>query len=37
MWHGEALYELGAQGVKGLILLGAFLLPRVAPVSQQDF
>jgi hypothetical protein len=37
MWYGEALYGLGVQGVKVLILLGAFLLPSVAPASQQDF
>jgi hypothetical protein len=37
MWHGEALYGLGVQGVKILILLGAFFLPSVAPVSQQEF
>jgi hypothetical protein len=36
-YHGEALYGLGIQGVKVLILLGAFYLPRVAPVSQKDF
>jgi hypothetical protein len=36
-YHGEALYGLGMQGVKVLILLGAFYLPRVAPVSQKDF
>jgi hypothetical protein len=36
-WHGEALYGLGVEGVKVLILLGALFLPRVAPVSQQDF
>jgi hypothetical protein len=37
MWHGEALYRLGVQGVKVLILLGAFFLPSVAPASQKDF
>jgi hypothetical protein len=31
------LYKLGVQGVKVLILLGAFLLPSVAPVFQQIF
>jgi hypothetical protein len=36
-WHGEALYGLGVQGVKVLILLGAVFLPSVAPVSQHDF
>jgi hypothetical protein len=36
-WHGEVLYRLGVQGVEVLILLGAFFLPSVAPVSQQDF
>jgi hypothetical protein len=35
-WHGEALYVLGVQGVKHLIL-STFFLPGVAPVSQQDF
>jgi hypothetical protein len=37
MWHGEALYSLGVQGVEVLILLGAFFLPSVAPESQQNF
>jgi hypothetical protein len=37
MWHGEALYGLGVQGVKVLILLGVSFLPSVAPVSQQDY
>jgi hypothetical protein len=37
MWHREALYMLGIQDVKALILLGAFFLPSVAPVSQQSF
>jgi hypothetical protein len=37
MWHGEALYGLGVQGVEVLILLGALFLPRVSPASQQDF
>jgi hypothetical protein len=32
MWHGEALYELGVQGVRVLIL-GGFLLLSVAPES----
>jgi asparagine N-glycosylation enzyme membrane subunit Stt3 len=36
-WHGEALYGLGIQGVKALILLGAFFLPSVTPASQKDF
>jgi hypothetical protein len=27
MWHGEALYRLGVQGVKVLILFGALFLP----------
>jgi hypothetical protein len=36
-WLGEALYWLGFQGVKILILLGAFFLPSVAPASQLDF
>jgi hypothetical protein len=36
-WHGAALYGLGVQGVKVLILLGAFFLQSVAPASQQDF
>jgi hypothetical protein len=26
MWHGEALYGLGVQGVEVLILLGALFL-----------
>jgi hypothetical protein len=33
MWCGEALYGLWVQGVKVLILLGAFLLSSVAPAS----
>jgi hypothetical protein len=37
MWCGEALYELGVQGVEVLILLGVLFLPSVASVSQQDF
>jgi hypothetical protein len=37
MWHGEAFYGLGVQGVEVLIFLGALFLPRVAPVSQQGF
>jgi hypothetical protein len=37
MWHGEALYRLGVQGIKVLILFGALFLPSVTPVSQQDF
>jgi hypothetical protein len=37
MWHGEALYMLGAWGVGVLLLLGGFFLPSVAPMSQQDF
>jgi hypothetical protein len=37
MWCGEALYQLGVQGAKVLILLGAFFLPSVALVPQQDF
>jgi hypothetical protein len=32
MWHVEALYWLGAQGVNVLILLGALF-----PASQHDF
>jgi hypothetical protein len=24
MWHGEAFHRLGVQGIKGLILVGAF-------------
>jgi hypothetical protein len=36
-WHGEALYELGIQGVRVLILLGGFVLPSVAPASQESF
>jgi hypothetical protein len=34
MWHGEALYGLGVQGVEVLIFLGDFFLPRVDPASQ---
>jgi hypothetical protein len=37
MWLGEALYRLGVQGVKVLILFGVLFLPSVAPASQQDF
>jgi hypothetical protein len=37
MWHGEAFYRLGIQGVEVFILLGALFLPSVVPVSQQDF
>jgi hypothetical protein len=35
MWHEEAFYGLGVQGVKVLILLGALFSPSVAPASQQ--
>jgi hypothetical protein len=34
MCCGEAFHGLGIQGVKGLILVGALLLPSVGPVSQ---
>jgi hypothetical protein len=37
MWCGEALYRLGAQGVRVLILLCGFILPSVAPASQKNF
>jgi hypothetical protein len=37
MWHGEALYGLGFQGVRVLLILGGFFLPSLAPASQQDF
>jgi hypothetical protein len=37
MWHEEALYRLGIQGFRVLLLLGGFFLPSVAPASQQDF
>jgi hypothetical protein len=37
MWHREAFYVLGIQGVEALILLGALFLPSVAPTSQQGF
>jgi hypothetical protein len=37
MWHGEAFYGLGVQGVEVLILLGALFPPRVAPAFQQGF
>jgi hypothetical protein len=33
----RSMYRLGVQGVKVLILLGAFFLPSVAPASQQNF
>jgi hypothetical protein len=36
-WHGEALYRLGFQSVRVLLLLDGFFLPSVAPASQQDF
>jgi hypothetical protein len=36
-WHVEAFHELGVQGVKVLILLGALFPLSVAPVSQQYF
>jgi hypothetical protein len=35
--HEETLHTLGVQGVKAMIHLGAFFLPHVAPVSQQNF
>jgi hypothetical protein len=35
MWCGEALYGLGVQDVKVLILLGVLFKPSVAPASQQ--
>jgi hypothetical protein len=35
MWHGEAFYGLGVQGVEVLILLGALFPLSVAPASQQ--
>jgi hypothetical protein len=37
MWHGEAFYGLGVQGVEVLILLGVLFLQNVAPASQQGF
>jgi hypothetical protein len=37
MWCGEAVYRLGVQGVRVLILLGSFFLPSVSPASQQNF
>jgi hypothetical protein len=37
MWHVEALYGLGVQGVKVLILFGALFPPIVGLVSQQCF
>jgi hypothetical protein len=37
MWRGEALYGLGVQDVRVLLLVGGFCLPSVAPVSQQNF
>jgi hypothetical protein len=37
MWGGEALYGLGAWGVRIFLLFGGFFLPSVAPASQQDF
>jgi hypothetical protein len=35
-WCREALYWLGVQGIEALIPLGAFLLPSMAPMSQQN-
>jgi hypothetical protein len=37
MWHGEALYGLGIQGVGILLLPHGFFMPSVAPASQQNF
>jgi hypothetical protein len=37
MWHGEAFYRVGVQGIEVLILLGALFLPSMAPASQQGF
>jgi hypothetical protein len=37
MWHEEAFYGLGVQGVEVLILLGALFPPSVTPASQQYF
>jgi hypothetical protein len=37
MWCGEALYGLGVQGVRVLILPGVFFLASVVPASQQGF
>jgi hypothetical protein len=37
MCCGEAFHGLEVQGVKGLILFGALLLPSAAPASQQGF
>jgi hypothetical protein len=34
---GEAFHRLGVQGVDGLILLGALLLPKVSPASRGRF
>jgi hypothetical protein len=36
-WCGEALYGLGVQVVRSLVLLCAFFLPSVAQTSQQGF
>jgi hypothetical protein len=37
LWHGVALFGLGVRSVGVLFILGGFFLPRVAPVSQQNF
>jgi hypothetical protein len=37
MWHGEAFYRLGVQGVKVFILFDDLFPPSVAPASQQGF
>jgi hypothetical protein len=37
MWCGEVFYGLDVQGVRVLLLVGNFIMPNVAPVSQQDF
>jgi hypothetical protein len=37
MWCGDALNGLGIQGVELLIFLDAFILPSMAPASQQNF
>jgi hypothetical protein len=37
MWHGEALYGLGVQGVKVLILLGAFFFAKSGSTISARF
>jgi hypothetical protein len=37
MWCGEALYGLGVQGVRVLILLGVFFLPSLLQHLSKIF